>query len=235
MTVKEFWESERKLGIHCDTKEKANKLLKKFHELGKKWNSGMSYLKDSDYYTWYQEQTVLSNNGLVGSLDHAKRNNIKIIEFDDLEDFKENHEKDVFDYGFNHLITLPKEKFNGNYNVKFLGQMFSQIPKIHLRFTINKEKKCVFLQLGNKKINVRCADEDKFDWKIGLGLAISQLRDNGKFKAHREFFRNNKTHKLDIKKYTDWILSELYHNDMIDLHNLELRVKNAKDKEFIEL
>lgn len=138
---------------------------------------------------------------------------------------KENHEKDVFDYVFNHLITLPKEKNKWS------------SPKLMLlsRFTINKEKKCVFLQLDDKKINVKCADEDKFDWKIGLGLAISKLRENPKFKANREFFRNNKTHKLDIKKYTNWILNEFYNNDMIDLQNLELRVKNAKDKEFIEL
>lgn len=234
MTVKEFWESERDLCIHCDTEEKANKLLKKFHELGERWCTEKSYL-ENNHYDVYRENTVYYNVETYGYLQNARKNGIKIIEFDDLEDFKENHEKDVFDYGFNHLITSLKEKINGNYNANFFGKCFFPIPKINSRFTINKEKKCVFLQLGSKKINVKCADEDKFDWKIGLGLAISQLRDNGKFKAHREFFRNNKTHKLDIEKYTNWILNEFYHNDMIDLHNLELRVKNAKDKEFIDL
>lgn len=234
MTVKEFWESEKNLCIHCDTEEKANKLLKKFHELGKRWCTRKSYLENNHYDT-YRENTVYYNVETYGDLRVAREREIKIIEFDELDDFKENHEKDLFDYVFNHLITLPKEKFNENYIAQFLGQMVFPIPKIQSRFTINKEKKCVFLQLDNKKINVKCADEDKFDWKIGLGLAISKLRDNAKLKAHRQFFRNNKTHKLDIKKYANWILSEFYHNDMIDLHNLELRVENAKDKEFIDL
>lgn len=216
MTVKEFFETNGgNLCIHCDTERKANKLLKKFHELGECWLSGKSYL-DYNRYDEYGEDTVYFNDNIYGSLCWARRNAKVIIEFDELDDFEENHEKDVFDY-------------------QFLGQMVFPIPKIQSRFTINKEKKCVFLQLDNKKINVKCADEDKFDWKIGLGLAISKLRDNAKLKAHREFFRYNKTHKLDIKKYANWILSEFYHNDMIDLHNLELRVENAKDKEFIDL
>lgn len=131
----------------------------------------------------------------------------------------ENHEQDVFDY----------------FKKMFETKGFVEFVKPTSRFQINEEKKCVFLQLGSKKINIKCDKEDKFDWKIGLGLAISQLNDNAIYKAHREFFRNNKTHKLDIKKYANWILSEFYHNDMIDLHNLELRVENAKDKEFIDL
>ena len=40
---------------------------------------------------------------------------------------------------------------------------------------------------------------------------------------------------LDIKKYTYWVLTEFYHNDMWDLGNLEKRVKNTKEMEFIEL
>lgn len=103
------------------------------------------------------------------------------------------------------------------------------------RFQINEEKKCVFLQLNGKKNCIKCDDEDKFDWKIGLGLAISQLNDNAKYKAHRDLFRNRKTHKLNVKKYAEWVLREYYHNDMFDLENLEKRVKNTKDKEFIEL
>ena len=41
--------------------------------------------------------------------------------------------------------------------------------------------------------------------------------------------------KLDVKKYSRWVLNEFYGNDMFDLENLELRVENAKDKEFIDL
>lgn len=135
---------------------------------------------------------------------------------------EENHEQDVFDY-FEQL----KKRFETKGFVEFIK------PK--LRFLINKEKRTVFLQLKDKKISIKCDEEDKFDWKVGLGLAISNLNDNSKYKEHREFFRNKKTRELDYKKYAKWVLNEFYGNDMFDLENLESRVKNAKDKEFIEL
>lgn len=49
MTIKEFFEKKEKLVIHCDTEEKANKLLRKFDELGKKWGSGESYLLQNEW------------------------------------------------------------------------------------------------------------------------------------------------------------------------------------------
>lgn len=122
-----------------------------------------------------------------------------------------------------------------NLNKMFGAGEFVKFTKPISRFIINYEKKCVFLQLKDKKINIKCDEKDKFDWKVGLGLAISHLNDNVKYKEHRNFFRNKKTHQLDIEKYAEWVLKDYYHNDMYDLENLELRVKNAKDKEFVEL
>ena len=120
-----------------------------------------------------------------------------------------------------------KKRFSSGKYVRFVKPLS--------RFQINKEKRCIFLQLNNEKITIKCDKEDKFDWKIGLGLAISKLNDNAKYKAHRDLFRDKKTHMLDIKKYTYWVLTEFYHNDMWDLGNLEKRVKNTKEMEFIEL
>lgn len=122
-----------------------------------------------------------------------------------------------------------------NLNKMFGAGEFVKFTKPISRFIINYEKKCVFLQLKDKKITIKCDKEDKFDWKIGLGLAISNLNDNLKYKKHRDFFRNRKTHKLDVKKYAKWVLTDYYCNDMVYLHILELRVLNAKDKELVEL
>lgn len=138
-------------------------------------------------------------------------------------EMERNDELDSLRYSLEHLKTM------------FEAGEFVKIVKPISRFIINYKKKCVFLQLKNEKITIKCDEEDKFDWKIGLGLAISKLKGNGKYKAHRDFFRNEKTHKLNVKKYAEWVLREYYHNDMYDLQNLELRVKNAKDKEFVEL
>ena len=49
ITLKEFWESDRDLAIHCNTEEEAKKLLKAFDKLGKKWCEGDSYLDDNHY------------------------------------------------------------------------------------------------------------------------------------------------------------------------------------------
>lgn len=136
---------------------------------------------------------------------------------------KDEIDSDSVRYSQEHLKTM----FEAGEFVKFVKPIS--------RFIINYKKKCVFLQLKNEKITIKCDKEDDFDWKIGLGLAISHLNDNVKYKEHRNFFRDKKTHQLDIEKYAEWVLKDYYHNDMYDLENLELRVKNAKDKEFVEL
>ena len=45
ITLEEFWNSKEKLAIHCDTEEKAIKLLRAFNKMGKKWKSRDSYKK----------------------------------------------------------------------------------------------------------------------------------------------------------------------------------------------
>ncbi len=43
ITLKQFFDSKKELlCIHCDTQEKAIKLLKEFDKLGKKWAGGDS-------------------------------------------------------------------------------------------------------------------------------------------------------------------------------------------------
>lgn len=37
MTLEEFFKSKEGLAIHCDTEDKANRLLKAFDRLGEKW------------------------------------------------------------------------------------------------------------------------------------------------------------------------------------------------------
>lgn len=89
MTVQEFWDSKEKLAIHCDTEEKANKLLKKFDELGKIGANGGSYLKNNNWIL-FKEKTCYGNDHMRSDVQFYKENcEFTIIEFDDLEDFKE--------------------------------------------------------------------------------------------------------------------------------------------------
>lgn len=84
MTIKEFFENKNKLAIHCDTEEKATKLLKVFDKMGCRWASGDSYIEDTEWER-YKEYTAYSNCGHYGSwLDYLKEG-WQIVEFDEIE------------------------------------------------------------------------------------------------------------------------------------------------------
>jgi len=83
ITLKQFFDSKEKLAIHCDTEEKANKLLKEFDRLGKKWRFGGSYLEE-DCYEGYNDKTCYSNCGGYCEIDYYKDNNHKIYSLEDI-------------------------------------------------------------------------------------------------------------------------------------------------------
>lgn len=84
ITLKEFWNSKEKLAIHCDTEEKANKLLEAFDKMGKKWYDGDSYIGDTQWYN-AKETTCYSNrNGYCNTYGFEK-DGWKIYEFEDID------------------------------------------------------------------------------------------------------------------------------------------------------
>ena len=83
ITLKDFWKSKEKLAIHCDTEEKANKLLKAFDKMGKKWRSGNSYI---EMVCWgpYKQNICYDNDNGYSSSDYYKANDYRIYEFEDV-------------------------------------------------------------------------------------------------------------------------------------------------------
>lgn len=91
MTIKEFWESfgeSIRIGIHCDTQEKADKLCMAFDRLGKTWQSGAKYEENMTHWGIYKEKTIYFNDGVYGSTNDYPKSWSNIIEFEDIEDFK---------------------------------------------------------------------------------------------------------------------------------------------------
>lgn len=80
----EFWNSKENLAIHCNTKEKANELLKAFDKLGKKWADGDSYLGDT-CYNYFGKITCYTNTSMVGRYNTFKIVNYTIYEFEDVD------------------------------------------------------------------------------------------------------------------------------------------------------
>ena len=92
ITLKEFWNNDRKLVIHCKTEEEANKLLEAFDKLGKKWGTRDSYL---EYNCWnkYREDTCYDNANKYSRFDFYKEENYIIYEFEDVDLGAQNNEK----------------------------------------------------------------------------------------------------------------------------------------------
>jgi hypothetical protein len=84
ITLKEFWNSENKIAIHCKTTEEAKQLLNAFDKLGKSWSDGKSYL-GMDHYNNYKEYTCYSNINGYCYIDWYKKNDFKIYEFDEVD------------------------------------------------------------------------------------------------------------------------------------------------------
>jgi len=88
MNLEQFWESGECLAIHCDTKEKATKLCKKFDKMGKTRGYGLSYLENNHWFRCGKD-TCYSNCGTYSDKQEYLDNDWEVIEFDDLDDFKE--------------------------------------------------------------------------------------------------------------------------------------------------
>ena len=84
ITLKEFWESDRDLAIHCNTEEEAKKLLKAFDKLGKKWSVGKSYL-EQNLWSIYNRKTCYNNENKFCHYDFYKGHNYTIYEFDEVD------------------------------------------------------------------------------------------------------------------------------------------------------
>ncbi len=82
-TLKEIFESVAPIAIHCDTQEKAIKLLEALTQLGYSWCNGAPF---STYDGWedYEENTCYLNSCVYDNLEDIDEDICTIIEFDDV-------------------------------------------------------------------------------------------------------------------------------------------------------
>lgn len=111
MTIKDFFEGKGNFAIHCDTEEKAKKLLKEFDKAGYHWRTGERYIA---YTNWerHKEKTCYSDDGCFGRVGYFKICGYTIIEFDEIEDVQEvKHGKWIYvgDPNFAHIVGFLYE------------------------------------------------------------------------------------------------------------------------------
>lgn len=83
ITLEEFWNSKENLAIHCNTEEKADKLLEAFYDYGEIWADGESYL-DNNLYNYEKENTCYDNTNGFCNFEWYELHNYKIYEFEDV-------------------------------------------------------------------------------------------------------------------------------------------------------
>ncbi|HBS10668.1 MAG TPA: hypothetical protein DEA28_02965 [Firmicutes bacterium] len=84
ITLKEFWKSLDRLAIHCDTEEKADKLLEAFDKYGESWSVDSRYT-DINYWNEYKEKTCYDNDIAYCDINSYKEDNYTIYEFEDVD------------------------------------------------------------------------------------------------------------------------------------------------------
>ena len=117
ITLKEFFNSDKNLVIHCDTEEKANILLKAFDKMGEKWCDGTSYLEDNNW-RYHKEETCYASDGTLSGKEFFLDNDYKVYEFGDVElggRTMNDNAKKIFEM----LGVEPNEKFK----VKFKNRV----------------------------------------------------------------------------------------------------------------
>lgn len=230
----------KKIAINCRTYTEAMRLCKYAEKKGydnyKRYSNATTnypdYLQDTcySYTTLFSEKGALEYGDKCDFISHG----YKIITLDDLDDF---NKKEIWTkkYGNltdnfeNTIIFDPKDVENLIKQINRIKNNFSSNYEIF--FTINREKKTLFLNHYNKKITIKCHETDKFDWKIGLGLALSKVNAINTKRAYflRDIMRNSKTHKLDYKNYSNFVLNEYFNYDSNAIKKLDKKVDETDD------
>lgn len=235
MTLEEFGTSDKKLCIFLTRKEanKINKLVfndSKCYLVERRscFSTKPYLLLNKKAYFCNLEKNIMNANDLfiVSELIDTLIFITEIKEFVELLEnkAKDNHEKDVFDYMIKGLIHSPKII------------PIVKIEQTRCMLIINKNKKYVIYKINNEEYRVDCHNDDKFNWYIGFGLALSKAHGNlDKWKNAREYYRNPKTHKLDYKQYANWCIFEVYKNDMVKIKELSDKVKEINELGKVDL
>lgn len=201
---------DKKIAINCRTEEEVKKLFEYAKENGLSDCQGCPeklYWWRFDKRACYRFYLINDNkefDWIWSYKNDYEKMGYKIITLDDLEDFK----KEVF------IIKFQK--------------FIDEALKNPFKFSFNKTKKKLYLKYVGKEIRVKCDEKDKFDWKIGLGLAL-----------YRVYQKNNDVKYMkknyNYKKLAEYCLYKFYDFDENKIKDLEDRVNNSKENTLIRL
>lgn len=103
----------------------------------------------------------------------------------------------------------------------------------------NPLKKTIVLKenYSQRVCKIQCDKDDKFEVRVGLGLAISKIMNEStkkeKYAFARDCFRYEKNHKLNYKKYSEWCLMEFFNCDLEEIAKIIMELENKGKANFI--
>lgn len=132
ITLKEFFDSNCPLAIHCDTLEKAIILTSKFANAGKTYCNGDPY-EDPN---WWQHKvdTCYGNDGTYGNKESYIRYNYDIIEFEDVLLVMGNPKFNINDFVIAHDILC----YVNNIEVNISNIVLYELKAVNSLFTFGK-------------------------------------------------------------------------------------------------
>lgn len=75
---------DKNYAIHCDTEDKANKLMKALDDMGYKWSAGNKYTSRNYYFVYEKETCYKPYDGIYNNIHYFKSHRIKVVWFDDV-------------------------------------------------------------------------------------------------------------------------------------------------------
>lgn len=106
------------------------------------------------------------------------------------------------------------------------------VNKLQNRVLVDEQNKIVVLIVDTKRFVVKCDKKDKFDFKIGVGLALSKLYYQvykGCYLKQIQYLRNH----MNYKEYAYYCFNEYFSYDENKIAELENNVKN-ENQEFLQ-
>ena len=201
---------DEKIVINCRTEEEVKKMFEYAKENGLEDCQSISefirrwkMFEENTCYSFYSINDNKEINYLWDNKDEYANIGYKIITLDDLEDFK--NEKETIELFKDYILI-----------------------KSVISFAFNKTKKKLYLKYRGKEIRVKCDERDKFDWKIGLGLALYRVYQK---QNDVKYMKKNYTYK----KLAEYCLYKVYNFDENKIKDLEERVNNSKENTLIRL
>lgn len=86
------------IAIHCDTEEKAKKLLKYLHKKGFAWTGGISLTKKTNWLE-YENETCYTSEVMFCNREYFIEDNYNILSFNDIEKYIDKKKKvDIKEY-----------------------------------------------------------------------------------------------------------------------------------------